>query len=182
MRTFVQRGLTAVSAVAFLASVGATPSFADTTTPYSATFPMEVTTPRACPAGAPAGAFCFTGQDHSGLGTSTPPGGTAFEDFAGFVDLAHPIPGACPGGAPGFPDHNVVTITTSRGQLFLTTAGTACGLGQPTTTDNGTWQAHGGTGIFSGARGGGTVATVGTPNPNGTINSASTYAGTLTLE
>ncbi|HEY3061427.1 MAG TPA: hypothetical protein VGL99_20860 [Chloroflexota bacterium] len=160
---------------------GVTPALATGSTPYVAFFPKELTTPRACPAGTPPGAFCYTGQDHSNLGKSVPPGGRATEDFSGFVDLNSPQPGACPDGSTGFPDHNDVTITTVHGKLFLTTDGLACGLGAPTTTDDGTWHAFGGTGIFSGASGSGKVHTDGTPNADGTISSSSTYKGTLNL-
>ena len=41
-------------------------------TSYTATFPQEKTIQRTCPRGAPPMAFCFTGTDHSGTGTSTP--------------------------------------------------------------------------------------------------------------
>jgi hypothetical protein len=183
MRTVVRRGAAALLIAVSAFGVGATPTLADTTTPYVATFPREVTTLLLrCPAGVPAGAVCFTGQDHSGLGRSLPGGGVgAREDFAGYVDVGHPIPRACLDGSDGFPDHNVVSITTSEGRLFATTDGTACGFGQPTTTDVGTWRAIGGTGKFAGARGGGSVSTVGTPVSTTQINSSSRYTGTLTL-
>jgi len=150
-----------------------TPSFAASTKPFSATYPDELTTPRTCPAGVPANAFCYTGVGH---GPTTPPGSTGTEQFAGFVDQnkADPVTHCAP-------DVNGVSITTSRGTLFLTTNGNACPTSQTTSVDNGTWRAFGGTGIFDGATGSGTVATVGTFNANGTISSTSTYAGTLTL-
>lgn len=157
------------------------PSAAAQTTPYFAAFPREVTTPTACNPPSQTH-FCYTGQDHSGLGTSVPPGGPATEDFTGFVDFASP--GVCPDGSTGFHDTNTVTITTRAGKLLLTTNGLACGLGQPISTDQGTWTATGGTGIFTGATGSGNVATVGTaPNPTtGQISSASLYTGNLTLQ
>jgi hypothetical protein len=169
----------------FAALSTAAPSWADTTT-YSASFPQEQTFQRTCPAGVPPGSFCFTGSDHSGMGTSSPPGGSATEDFAGFVDFSSPIANACPpgpgpGGTTGFPDHNVVTIGTDAGNLFLTTNGVDC---TSTGTDDGTWQARGGTGIFRGATGSGhvhTQATGGTGQPGDPIKSSSTYSGTLTL-
>ena len=155
-----------------LAATGAAPSFAATTTAFNATYLDEVTTPRACPPGSPPQAFCFTGVGH---GPTTPPGSEGTEQYAGLVDPNSPDPVTrCP------QDHNAVSITTARGTLFLTTAGSACGA-----TDNGTWRALGGTGIFQGATGIGTVSTVqtggGTPATGGKIFSQSTYNGTLTL-
>jgi hypothetical protein len=163
----------------FLIGTTAAPSAAATTTPYSATFPQERTVQQTCPPGVPAGSFCFTGSDHSGLGTSTPPGSTATEDFAGFVDFSST--GTCPDGTTGFHDHNAVSIGTRSGNLFLTTEGLDCpSLGQ----DNGTWRVVGGTGIFEGASGSGTVhtqATGGTGTPSDPIRSFSAYSGTITL-
>jgi hypothetical protein len=148
--------------------VGATPALA-ASSPFNATYPDERTTFRTCPPGFPASAICFTGVGH---GPTVPPGSTGTESYAGFVDTAKP--GAIPGCAL---DRNAVSIRTSSGTLFLTTTGSACGA-----FDDGTWQAFGGTGIFAGATGSGTVHTdVLGPNPDGTINSSSTYAGTLTL-
>jgi len=171
----------ALGAAGLLASVSAAPSLAATTSPYSANFPQEKTIQRTCPPGIPAGAFCFTGSDHSGLGTSTPPGSTATEDFAGYVDFSQPLPGACAGGATGFPDHNVVSIGTSSGNLFMRTDGTDC---MNTGTDDGTWVILGGTGVFSDASGTGhvhTQATGGTGTPTNPITSFSAYTGTITL-
>src|SRR5689334_5286732 len=74
--------LGAVSAL-LAATTLVTPSFAATTTAFNAVYPDEVTTPRTCPAGVPAGAFCYTGVGH---GPTTPPGSTGTEQFAGFVD------------------------------------------------------------------------------------------------
>ena len=147
---------------------GAMPALA-ASTPFSATYPDEVTTRRDCPPGFPAGAFCFTGVGH---GLTTPPGTVGTERYAGFVDVTtqDPVTG-CP------VDRNAVSISTSSGTLFLTTRGASC-----PPFDNGTWQAVGGTGIFEGATGSGTVSTVTTGvNSNGTISSSSTYAGTLNL-
>jgi hypothetical protein len=94
------------------------------------------------------------------------------EDYAGFVDLK--TPGKIAGCAA---DHNAVSLSTSNGTLFLTTSGSACGA-----FDDGTWQAFGGTGVFEGATGGGLVHTnVMGGNPDGTVNSSSTYTGTLNL-
>lgn len=112
---------------------------------------------------------------------SLPPGSTATEDFAGFVDFSHALPGVCVGGATGFPDHNVVTIGTRSGYLFLRTDGTDC---MNTGTDDGTWVILGGTGIFSDASGTGhvhTQATGGTGTASDPITSLSTYTGTITL-
>lgn len=154
----------------------AVPSAAAQTTSYFAAFPTEVTTPTS----QTPPSFSFTG--HSDLGTSVPPGGPATEDFAGTVDFTSP--GTCPDGTMGFHDHNTVTITTRAGHLLLTTDGLACGLGQPTSTDTGTWHATGGDGIFTGASGSGTVSTVGTaPDPTThQIRSATVYTGQLTLQ
>jgi hypothetical protein len=155
------------------ATTFATPSVAASTTTFHAVYPDELTTPRTCPPGTPAGAFCYTGVGH---GPTTPPGSTGTEQFAGFVDQnrADPVTHCAP-------DFNVVSITTNSGTLFLTTNGNACPTSQTTSVDNGTWRAFGGTGIFEDASGSGTVATVGTFNANGTISSSSTYDGTLTL-
>ncbi len=155
-------------------STGVTPTFADNSTRFSATYGDELTTPRQCPPGTPANAFCYSGVGH---GLTTPPGSTGTEQFAGFVDQnrADPVTHCAP-------DFNVVSITTSKGTLFLTTNGTACPTSQTTSVDHGSWQAFGGTGIFRDASGSGTVDTVGTFNANGTISSSSTYGGTLTLD
>ena len=180
IRTALARGVLSVlfAASAIVATV--VPSAAAEATPYFAAFLKEVTTPTACNPTATTH-FCYTGQDHSGLGTSFPPDGSATEDFSGFVDFASPA--ACPDGTTGFRDTNTVTITTHAGQLFLTTNGVACGLGKPVSTDQGTWTARGGTGIFKEATGSGNVVTVGTPpNPTtGQISSASVYSGHLSL-
>jgi hypothetical protein len=174
-----------IAGLAFATSVPLA-SAADQTA-YTATFPNEQTIQRTCPHGAPQNAFCFTGTDHSGTGTSTPPGATATEDFAGFVDFTKPIADACaptPGTTqrtPGFPDHNVVVIGTHAGKLFLTTDGVDC---MSTGTDDGTWHAFGGTGIFEHASGTGTVhtqATGGTGKPSDPITSMSWYTGRVTL-
>src|SRR3954451_22020781 len=100
----------------FAAIVTAAPARAATTTFYTANFPQERTILRTCPPQVPEGAMCFTGSDHSRLGTSVPGGAPASEDFAGFVDTSSPIPNACVPTATnplttGFPDHNVVTIS-----------------------------------------------------------------------
>ena len=174
----------------FAVATTATPSSAAASTPYTASFSQERTVQRTCPPGVPLGSFCFTGSDHSGTGASNPPIPTdirATEDFAGFVDFTSPIADACapkPGSTqrtPGFPDHNVVAIGTYAGRLFLTTDGVDC---MSTGTDDGVWHAVGGTGIFKGARGMGTVhtqATGGTGSASDPIRSFSTYTGTLTL-
>lgn len=166
------RVLLVSAVVGLLATVSvATPGGA--ATPFMASYPDEVTTPHACPPTAPAGAFCYTGVGH---GVTTPPGSTGTEQFAGFVDQANANPAThCA------PDFNIVSISTSQGTLFLTTNGTACPTTATTSVDHGTWQAWGGTGIFTDARGSGTVDTVGTFQANGTITSSSTYAGTLVL-
>jgi hypothetical protein len=150
---------------------GATPALA-ASTPFSGTYPDEKTTFRNCPAGLPPHAICFTGVGH---GLTSPPGSTATELYAGYID-----PNTLLAGCPV--DHNAVAISTSGGTLFLTTTGSgtlAAGCGSP---DTGTWQAFGGTGIFEGATGSGTVATaILGGNADGSINSSSTYTGTLNL-
>lgn len=183
---FRRRLSLSVSIAVLLAAFTAAPSAAATTSPYLANFPQEKTVQQSCPQGVPSGSFCFTGSDHSGLGNSTPPGGTAYEDFAGFVDFTHPIANACVPtpqnpSTTGFADHNVVTISTSRGELFMRTDGTDC---MSTGTDDGTWQVLGGTGIFEGASGSGhvhTQATGGTGSASNPITSFSNYTGTVTL-
>jgi hypothetical protein len=170
--------------VALLAGVSTVaPSAAATS--YSASFSQERTVQRGdCPQGIPPppSSFCFTGSDHSHTGTSTPPVPTdqqAIEDFEGFVDFTQTR--VCPDGTTGFPDHNTVTISTYAGQLFLTTDGVDC---PSTGTDDGVWNAQGGTGIFKGASGTGTVhtqATGGTGTRTDPIRSFSSYTGSLTL-
>jgi len=150
----------------------AVPTFA-AAGPFTANYPDEVTTRRPCPQGTPTGAFCFTGVGH---GPTVPPGGPGTERFAGFVDLAHTGPDGCA------PDVNAVTITTARGTLLLTTQGRACFTATGASTDTGTWRVIGGTGVYQGASGSGSVTTLGRPTlPDGTISSNSTYTGTLTL-
>jgi len=185
------RVLVAVSVAVVMAATMVTPSAAATTSPYSATFQQERTVQRTCPPGLPSNDFCFTGTDLSHTGTSSPPIPPdlhATEAFAGFVDFNSPQPNACPASpgstqltATGFPDHNVVTIGTYAGNIFMTTNGLDC---MSTGTDDGTWQVIGGTGIFSGATGSGhvhTQATGGTGSPSNPITSFSTYTGTITL-
>jgi hypothetical protein len=152
--------------------IGAVPALA-ANTPFTATFPDEKTTFRTCPPGLPPHAVCFTGVGHG----PTLVGAKAFigtEEYAGFVDPN--TPGVIPVCAA---DHNAVSIRTSSGTLFLTTTGSACGA-----FDDGTWQAFGGTGIFEGATGGGTVHTTVDPVPNAdhSLNSSSTYVGTLNMQ
>jgi hypothetical protein len=153
-----------------LIAMGALPALA-AGVPFTGWYQDEVTTPRKCPPGFPAGAFCFTGVGH---GPTTPPGTTGTENYAGFVDFTthDPVTG-CP------VDHNAVSISTSSGTLFLTTTGSACGA-----FDDGTWQAFGGTGVFEDATGTGHVHTLvlGPPDPvTGNIKSSSAYTGTLNL-
>jgi hypothetical protein len=117
------------------------------------------------------------------VGTASPPGSRAIENYAGYVDNARrdPVTGCAPDG-------NAVVINTSRGQLFLTTRGVGCPTGPASVHDVGTWTAYGGTGIFEGARGSGRVVTDGTfifgpgdpPMPIA-ATSHSEYTGTLTL-
>jgi len=156
-----------------MVATGAVPALAASTS-FKATYPDEKTTFRNCPPGFPKNAICFTGVGHGPivLGTTTTTG--TEEDYAGFVDPTTPGPIA---GCPA--DHNAVSIRTSSGTLFLTTSGSACGA-----FDDGTWQAFGGTGMFEGASGGGLVHTTVdlVPNADGTLNSSSTYTGTLNLQ
>ena len=184
----MQRGrlLVSLGLVVFVTATTAAPASADKPTPYSASFPQELTvsTGSTCPPGAPPppASFCFVGSDHSGQGTSTPPGPTkpATEDFQGFVDFTQTT--TCADGSTGFRDHNTVTIGTNTGQLFLTTDGVDCpSFG----TDDGVWRAVGGTGMFKNATGTGTVhtqATGGSGSPSDPIRSASTYSGQLVLQ
>jgi hypothetical protein len=176
----------ALCSAGLAAVVTTAPALAATTRGYTANFPQERTIQRTCPAEVPQGSFCFTGSDHSRLGSSIPGGAPATEDFAGFVDFSRPIPNACVAtpqnpSTTGFPDHNVVTITTPRGSLFVRTDGTDC---ISTGTDDGTWVALGGTGIFAGATGSGhvhTQSTGGTGTAADPITSFSNYTGTVTL-
>ena len=155
--------------VGLLVALGTTPALA-AGTGFTGTY-LEKTTFRPCPAGLPAGAICFTGVGH---GPTVPPGGIGTESYAGYID-----PNTLLNGCPV--DHNAVAISTSRGTLFLTTtgSGSAPACHGP---DVGTWQAVGGTGIFAGASGGGTVQTaILGANSDGTIDSSTTYLGTLNL-
>jgi len=173
------RVLVSLSAALFVVTTTAAPSAAATPPLYTATFPMEKTVFRACPPGLPAHAVCFTGSDHSGLGTSTPPGSAATEDFAGFIDPNTIRPCPLMPGSFGPVDHNVVTIGTATGSLFLTTEGVSCGG-----TDVGTWNAIGGTGNFEGASGSGSVQTAasgGSGTQADPIRSSSIYNGALTV-
>jgi hypothetical protein len=119
----------------------------------------------------------------TGTGPTFPPGDpNGVEKFTGYVDQAkgNPVTMCAP-------DFNVVTITTKAGTLNLTTNGNACPdprfPGDRTrSVDNGTWTATGGSGIFKGATGSGTVSTVGQFLPSGLITSFSVYQGTLTLQ
>jgi hypothetical protein len=164
--------LSVVAGVLVQASTAA-PSLAATTGPFTATYRDEVTTPRQCPSGIPAGAFCFSGVGH---GPTVPPGAQGTERFAGYVDLAHPGPDGCA------PDFNAVTITTTRGTLVLTTQGRACFTATGASTDTGNWRVIGGTGVFEGASGSGTVVTAGRrARADGSIPSSSTYTGSVTL-
>ena len=153
-------------------TIGAVTVFAAGTA-FNATYPDEKTTFQSCPP-ALQGDICFTGVGHGTaiVGTTSFDGTT--ENYAGFVDPKSP------GVIPGCPaDHNVVSIRTSSGTLFLTTTGSACGA-----FDDGTWQAFGGTGIFEDATGTGGVRTVvlGPPDPvTGIVKSSSAYTGTLNL-
>src|SRR5712692_3097783 len=114
-------------------------------TSFNATYPDEKTTFQTCPA-ALTGDICFTGVGHGSIVLGTKTITDTEEDYAGFVDPKSP------GTIPGCPaDHNVVSIRASRGILFLTTTGSACGA-----FDDGTWQAVGGTDFFVVANGGGT--------------------------
>jgi hypothetical protein len=74
-----------------------------------------------------------------------------------------------------------VSIATQQGTLYLVANGTSCQTGPTTAVDNETFQAVGGTDLFAGARGTGTVATAGTFNPNGTVSSTTNYTGQLVL-
>jgi hypothetical protein len=160
-------GVVAVSVVALLAaSAPAGSALAASSATFGATF-TERTTFVACPAGVPAGSHCFEGVGH---GTTTPPvlpDPNSVENFAGFV-------------TPTGQDANIVSISTNRGTLFLTTQGL---VGNGGATESGTWTARGGTGIFEDARGTGPVNTVLTGvNADGSVNSQTVYGGQLTLE
>src|SRR5579884_508027 len=146
------------SLVLAVAAVGTTaaPSLAATGT-LQVTF-NETTTPRTCPPGVPAGSFCYTG---TGTGTLISPAiGTATEYFVGYA-----LNGGCG------PDHNVATLVTSRGDIFVVANGNTCGG-----VDQETYTVVGGTGMFQGASGTGSILGIETGlNPNGTISSHSTY-------
>jgi hypothetical protein len=167
----------AFAGVMLMIATTATPSAAATQA-YTVTFPKEQTVQRTCPRGAPAGAFCFTGSDRSNPRTT--------ESYAGVLDFSSPIANACPpttgtDRTPGYPDHNVVSIGTPGGDLFVTTDGVDC---TSAGTDVGTWRVVGGTRRFQGASGGGTVstqATGGAGTAADPIRSFSTYVGRLTL-
>src|SRR5436190_2141880 len=115
------RLVTCVGLIVCLTAATAVPASADMPTSYSAQFPQErtVQTPT-CPPGAPPPpySFCFTGSDHSGQGTSTPPGANkpATEDFTGYVDFTQTT--TCSDGSTGYRDHNTVTISTNTVQLL----------------------------------------------------------------
>jgi hypothetical protein len=185
MRTQRARVLLGLAIALGAVATTATTSTAETATAYNATFPQELTVQRTCPQGFPPHAFCFTGSDHSQTGTSSPPtptDGRATEDYAGFVDFDSPVANACGTNVAGYPDHNVVAISTYAGRLFLTTDGVDC---VNTGTDDGVWHAFGGTGIFEGATGSGTVhtqATGGKGTAAEPITSFSKYTGTLTFD
>lgn len=168
----------------------AAPSSAAPPPTFNAKFAAEQTLFRPCPPGVPTGALCFTGSDRSGTITSPPipKEVAAREDYVGFVDVNHPIlpaPVGCPpnanGTPPAFPDHNTVVLSTRAGRLFLTTDGVNC---TTTGVDHGIWRVTGGTGVFTHARGSGTVVTQalgGTGAATDPINSMSTYTGLVTL-
>lgn len=165
-------GVSSVALAMLSLTLGSGPALA-ATSPFSATF-KETTTFRPCPAGVPAGAMCYTGVGHGPTTPPVPPDPNATENFAGFVVFS-----ASTGCGP---DYNAVTITTYAGTLFLTTQGIACATGPASSVENGTWTAHGGTGIFEDASGSGPVTSVGTFNPDGTVSSTTTYAGMLNLQ
>jgi hypothetical protein len=190
----MQRGRLAfcLALALFTVATTAAPSSADMPRAYSARFPHELTLQTSCPPGVlpPPSSFCFTGSDHSGEGTSTPPGPhrPATEDFTGFVDFTSPIANACPPNpgsttpTAGFPEHSKVTIGTTTGKLFMTTQGVDC---ISTGTDDASWQVVGGTRRFRDTAGTGTIhtqATGGTGTAADPIRSASTYSGQLARE
>ena len=154
-------GIVGLALVGLMAISAPSTALAATPTPYTATFQEQTTFLQSCPAGVPAGSTCFVGVGH---GASTPPGDpNAVENFAGYV-------------TPTGMDANVVSISTNRGTLFMTTQGQV-----GVNSEMGTWTAHGGTGIFTGATGSGAVNTVeGPPNNNGTVSSTTNY-GPATL-
>ena len=159
-------GVLAASAMAVLALSAPTGSaLAAAAAPFTATV-TERTTFVPCPAGVPAGSHCFVGVGHGTSSPPVPPDPTAVEAFTGYV-------------TPTGQDANAVSISTSQGTLFLTTAGV---VGNGGATESGTWTAHGGTGIFAGATGSGPVNTVETGvNPDGSVNSQTVYGGALLL-
>lgn len=150
----------------------AIPALAATPTTFQANF-VEQTSFVACPPGVPSGAECFSGQ---GTGSAVP-GGPATESFIGFVNAAaaNPITHCAP-------DYSAASIATASGTLYLVANGTSCPTGLTSAVDTETFQAAGGTGIFDRARGSGSVNTVGTFNPNGTVSSTTSYTGTLILD
>lgn len=147
------------------------PALAATTTPFRASF-AERTTFVVCPLlGAPLGATCFRGE---GDGTATPPGGPARHTFTGNL-VADPSLQCLDRLASS----STATIFTSQGNLYLSARGWQCPL---PVGETGTWRALGGTGIFAGASGGGSYATTNVVvNLDGTVSSATSYTGTLTL-
>jgi hypothetical protein len=141
-------------------------------TPLRASF-AERTYFVACPAGVPASAMCFLGQ---GSGEILP-GGPAPETFTGYIDAAQADPRT--GCAP---DHSAIAIAMHSGTLYLVGDGTSCQTGPTTAVDNEIFQAVGGTGVFEGATGRGTITGPATFNANGTVSSTSTYSGELSLK
>jgi hypothetical protein len=129
-----------------------------------------VTVPGACPPGTPAGLVCYTGQS---AGTIDKPFvSAATEADRGFFDPTHPNSQGC------IPNFALASITAANGStLFVADEDFICGLGTGNVTENGTWQALGGTGAFAEAHGGGTYTVTGINQQTGV--STITYTGQI---
>ena len=131
-----------------------------------------VTTPGACPPGTPAGVVCYTGQSAGAITQPTSLAGPANEADRGFFDTAHPNSQGC------IPNFALASITSAQGTLYIADEDFICGLGTGNVTENGNWQALGGTGAYRDAHGGGTYTVTGINQQTGV--STITYTGHLT--
>ena len=128
----------------------------------------DTTYPTACPPSLPAGSFCGTGT-----GNLSGTFGTVTEQFASVVLFGVVDKNGCN------PDSSVVTLTTSSGQIFVTTQGAFC---QATGVDTEQFTITGGTGAFAGASGSGTIIANPTgPTAGGGLGATETYTGTITV-